>query len=266
MPIISISGIAAVTLYLLTLGLQSQSLKSGTGRQRTQTRVIIAGFLGLLAHAISAWSLISRGNVYHFGVSEISTLIFVSIVLVTLLSSTRRPTGNLILGVFPLAIFSIVLSLTVTSTYPARALDTGLAAHVVLSIVAYSLFTLAAVQSCLLAFQNYQLKHHHVAAVMRKFPPLQDMEKFLFELLWVAQILLSLAIVAGFVFISDFHAQGLAHKMFFSILAWLVFGALLWGRHQLGWRGQTAIRGTLSGFALLLIGFYGSKFVLEFLL
>src|SRR5690606_11392309 len=107
----------------------------------------------------------SRDNAYHFGMTEISTLIFASIVLVTLLSSVRRPTGNLILGVFPLAILSIVLSLITTSTYPARPLDAGIAAHVVLSIAAYSLFTLAALQSCLLAFQNHQLKHHHVAAV-----------------------------------------------------------------------------------------------------
>lgn len=266
MPITSISGIAAVALYLLTLGLQSQSLRNGTGRLRTQSRVIIPGIIGLFAHALSAWSLIHRDNAYHFGITEISTLIFASIVLVTLLSSARRPSGNLILGIFPLAILSILLSLLVGSSYPARQLDAGIAAHVILSIVAYSLFSLAAVQAGLLAFQNYQLKHHHVASVMKKFPPLQDMERLLFELLWAAQILLSLAIAAGFAFVSDFSAQGLAHKMFFSLLAWLVFAGLLWGRHQLGWRGLTAIRGTLGGFVLLLLGFYGSKFVLEFLL
>lgn len=266
MPITNISGIAAVALYLLTLGLQSQSLKSGAGRLRTQSRVLVPGLIGFLAHALSAWTLIYRDSAYHFGMTEVSTLIFASIVFLTLLSSARRPSGNLILGVFPLAILSIVLSLLVSSTYPAQQLDAGIAAHVILSIVAYSLFTLAALQACLLAFQNYQLKHHHVALVMKKFPPLQDMERLLFELLWAAQLLLSLAIVAGFVFVSDFGAQGLAHKMFFSLLAWLVFAALLWGRHQLGWRGLTAIRGTLSGFILLLLGFYGSKFVLEFLL
>lgn len=266
MPITSISGFAAMALYLLVLGLQSQSLKTGAGRLRTQNRVLIPGFIGLLAHGVSAWTLIHRDGAYHFGITEISTLLFASIVLVTLLSSARRPSGNLILGVFPLAIASIVLSLLIGSAYPARQLDAGIAAHVILSIVAYSFFTLAALQACLLAFQNYQLKHHHVVSVMKKFPPLQDMERLLFELLWTAQILLSAAIVAGFVFISDFSTQGLAHKMFFSLLAWVVFAGLLWGRHQLGWRGITAIRGTLTGFVLLVLGFYGSKFVLEFLL
>jgi ABC-type uncharacterized transport system permease subunit len=45
----------------------------------------------------------------------------------------------------------------------------------------------------------------------------------------------------------------------------MVFSVLLWGRHQLGWRGGTAIRWTLSGFGLLLLGFYGSKVALEYI-
>ena len=93
------------------------------------------------------------------------------------------------------------------------------------------------------------------------------MEAFLFELLWVGEILLALGILAGFFFVEDFWQQaGIPHKTFFSILAWFVFAGLLWGRHRLGWRGQTAIRGTLTGFTLLLVGFYGSKFVLEYVL
>ncbi|MGE4630548.1 MAG: inner membrane protein YpjD, partial [Pseudohongiellaceae bacterium] len=41
---------------------------------------------------------------------------------------------------------------------------------------------------------------------------------------------------------------------------------LLWGRYKLGWRGVTAIRGTLTGFTLLIVGFYGSKLVLEYII
>lgn len=266
MSITSLSGVAAVLLYLLAFGMQSQSVRTGLARSKTDIRVLIAGFGGVAAHIVSAWSLIYRDGAYHFGMTEISTLIFASIAFLTMMSSARRPLGSLILGVFPLAIVAILASVSISSDYPAQQLGTGIASHVILSIIAYSLFTLAALQSVLLAFQNYQLKHHHVASVMRIFPPLQEMERLLFELLWTAQILLSLAIVAGFVFVSDFGAQGLAHKMFFSVLAWIVFAVLLWGRHQLGWRGNTAIKGTLTGFVFLLLGFYGSKFVLEFLL
>ena len=266
MPITILSGVAAIVLYLLAFGLQSQSVKHGAARNKTGSRVLLSGFAGVAAHLISAWSLIFREGAYHFGITEISTLICAAIAFLAMISSARRPLGSLILGVFPMAIVSIAFSLSISSAYPAQQLSAGIATHVILSIVAYSLFSLAALQSVFLAFQNYQLKHHHVASVMRIFPPLQEMERLLFELLWTAQILLSLAIAAGFVFVSDFGAQGLAHKMFFSVLAWTVFAVLLWGRHQLGWRGNTAIKGTLTGFVFLLLGFYGSKFVLEYII
>jgi len=266
MPITTLSGLVAVALYLISLTCQGQAIKARTARTRTPGIVLLTGMIAVMAHCISAWTLIARADGYHFGVFEISTLIFAVIALFTIASSARRPLGNLIVGVFPLAMLTIILSLTIDSNYPAQPVSAGIASHILLSIVAYSLFTLAAVQAAFLAFQNYQLRHRHAASVIKRFPPLQDMERLLFELIWVAQIVLSLGIIAGFVFVDDLGAQGLPHKMFFSVLAWLVFAVLLWGRHQLGWRGTTAIRGTLTGFVCLLLGFYGSKFVLEFIL
>ncbi|MDP3517199.1 MAG: cytochrome c biogenesis protein CcsA [Pseudohongiella sp.] len=262
----TLTGIIALLLYVGTLALQRRSINLGTARSSTRTGTLLTGFLGVTAHFFSAGSLIYRDEAYHFGITEVSTLIFASITLLTLLSNLRRPAGSLILAALPLAMLSILFSISVQSTYPPQHIASGIAAHVILSIIAYSLFSLAALQSLFLAFQNHQLKHHHVVRVMRLFPPLQDMERLLFELLWAAQILLSMAVVAGFVYVSDFGAQGLAHKMFFSLLAWVVFTVLLVGRHLLGWRGNTAIKGTLTGFGLLLLGFYGSKFVLEFIL
>jgi ABC-type uncharacterized transport system permease subunit len=51
-----------------------------------------------------------------------------------------------------------------------------------------------------------------------------------------------------------------------SFFAWVVFAVLLWGRHQLGWRGHKAIRWTLTGFCLLMLAYFGSKLVREFIL
>jgi ABC-type uncharacterized transport system permease subunit len=61
-------------------------------------------------------------------------------------------------------------------------------------------------------------------------------------------------------------AQQVAHKTILSTLAWIVFAGLLWGRWQIGWRGRTAMRWTLSGFGLLLLAYFGSKVVLELIL
>ena len=53
------------------------------------------------------------------------------------------------------------------------------------------------------------------------------------------------------------------HKIVFSVLGWLVFGALLFGRHRYGWRGRTALHWILAGTGLLVVAYVGSKFVLR---
>ena len=62
-----------------------------------------------------------------------------------------------------------------------------------------------------------------------------------------------------------FHRQVLHHIVLTS-LSWLVYVFFLAGRHLFGWRGLTAVRWTLLAFSLLVLGYLGSKFVLEYLL
>lgn len=263
MQLTLITGIFAVAFYFAGLVFQVMNLAMS---KETRRQVFVFGILAVIAHGISASGIIRSASGYHFGVVEISTLIAVSVSVLVLLSSVRKPLDNLFLGLFPLAILTIIVSLTVSSRFPPTDLSAGVASHVLISILAYSFMTIAAMQAGFLAYQNYQLKHGHAGGFIRRLPPLQDMEIFLFELLWAGQLLLSLGIIAGVLFVDDFFGQqGIAHKTFFSILAWIVFSVLLWGRHKLGWRGGTAIRWTLSGFGLLLLGFYGSKVALEYI-
>jgi ABC-type uncharacterized transport system permease subunit len=272
MPITIISGLFAVTFYLIGSVFQGLRLaNSGTdsteadANKDSRNKVFTFGALAVVAHGISAYGVIRTTSGFHFGIAEISTLIAVSISLLVIISSIRKPLENLFLGVFPLAIVAIIASLTINSNYPPTQMSLGLASHILLSILAYSFITIAALQSGFLAYQNHRLKHGHAGGLISKFPPLQDMEEFLFDLLWVGQFLLSLGIIAVVLFIDEIWGiDGVIHKTVLSTLAWIVFAVLLWGRHQLGWRGQTAIRGTLIGFGLLIVGFYGSKFALEY--
>ena len=70
----------------------------------------------------------------------------------------------------------------------------------------------------------------------------------------------------GILFVEDIFAQHLVHKTALTIVAWILFSILLWGRYKLGWRSQTAVRFTLAGFALLMLAYFGSKLVLELVL
>ena len=91
-------------------------------------------------------------------------------------------------------------------------------------------------------------------------------ESLLFGFLWAGWVVLSLSLISGWFFVEDMFAQHLVHKTVLSCIAWVVFGILLWGRNRLGWRGHRAIRWTLLGFILLMLAYFGSKLVREFIL
>jgi ABC-type uncharacterized transport system permease subunit len=88
----------------------------------------------------------------------------------------------------------------------------------------------------------------------------------MFQLIGAGFALLTLALVSGILFVENLFAQHLIHKTVLSLAAWAVFGVLLFGRWRWGWRGRRAVRLTLAGMVLLLLGFLGSRFVLELVL
>jgi ABC-type uncharacterized transport system permease subunit len=99
-------------------------------------------------------------------------------------------------------------------------------------------------------------------------PPLVPMERLLFKLIGVGFAVLTVALLFGIWLAVVESERGLRfdHKTVFSFAAWGVLGALLLGRRVSGWRGKTAIRWTLVGFAMLSLAYVGSRFVFEALL
>ena len=144
--------------------------------------------------------------------------------------------------------------------------EPGLEWHVLGSLLAFALFTLAAVQAIVLAYQDHRLHNHQLKGWVRHLPSLQFMESFLFQLIGVGFLLLTLSLISGWLFVEDFLTQNLIHKTILSLFAWIIFGTLLVGRAFVGWRGRTAVRLTLVGFSLLTLAYFGSKLVVEIIL
>jgi ABC-type uncharacterized transport system permease subunit len=141
-------------------------------------------------------------------------------------------------------------------------------AHLIIAMLAYSLFTFAAMHALLMAVAERNLHQKPTLFKLPDFPPLMTMETLLFRVIALGFILLTLTLVSGMMFSEELFHQPLKfnHKNLFTILSWVIFGGLLLGRAAYGWRGRTAIRWTLTGFVLLLLAYAGSKFVLEILL
>jgi ABC-type uncharacterized transport system permease subunit len=256
-------GVAACLCYLAATGLQIQKVLKGNG---TDGWVKLLGALAVILHGFTAYKGFINTNGYDLGFYPMLSLMAFSIGAIVLISSLRRPVDNLFLFVFPLAVSTIILQIVLKGDFmPRQDVTGGIFSHIALSIIAYSLLTIAATQALLLSFGDNMLRHHQLI-ILRNLPPLETMEHLMFEMIWAGLVFLTLSIGSGFIFIADFSEPGLVHHTAITLAAWIVFIVLAWGRYQLGWRGEIASRWTLFGFVLLALGYFGSKLVLEVIL
>ncbi|MBN2887270.1 MAG: cytochrome c biogenesis protein CcsA [Chromatiaceae bacterium] len=225
------------------------------------------GFAGSILHGWLLWDTIFSHAGLNLGFYNALALTSWTVIALMLVSSLTKPVDNLGLILLPAAALTLILSaLFAEVSFMHPTAPWPLKIHVLLSMLAYSLLTLAAVQAILLAVQDRHLHQRHPGGFVRTLPPLQTMESLLFEMIGAGFVLLTLALLSGFAFLEDMFAQHLVHKTVLSVLAWLMFGGLLIGRFLRGWRGRTAIIWTLGGFVLLILAYFGSKAVLELML
>jgi ABC-type uncharacterized transport system permease subunit len=224
------------------------------------------GLAAVVLHSTLLYQQILLPGGINLGFFNALSLAALMAALLLMVSATVEPVENLGIILLPVSAATIILALAFPSDRVISEAERGLASHILLSIMAYSLLALAAVQAVLLAIQDRHLHNRQPGGFIRSLPPLVTMETLLFQMISGGFVLLSLALISGFVYLEDIFAQSLVHKTVLSIAAWAVFGILLWGRWRHGWRGRTAIRWTLSGFAALLLAYFGSKLVLELIL
>lgn len=141
-----------------------------------------------------------------------------------------------------------------------------IAAHIILSTLAYALLTIAAALAIALALLDRRLRSRQPLGWLAILPSVEALEAGTFQALGAGFAMLTLALFSGFIFVENLFAQHLIHKTVLSCLAWIVFAILLFGRWRFGWRGRTALRWILSGFALLGLAYFGSRLVLESIL
>ena len=171
--------------------------------------------------------------------------------------------------VLPVAAVATLLPLVLTNPHRfAYAGESLAAAHVAVALVSYALFLVAALQALVLMGLEKRLHRRLLDPGAADLPPLLTLERFLFRLITAGFVLLTLTLGSGMLFTEQLFGKPftLTHKSVFSVLGWLTFGALLWGRWRYGWRGRVALRWIIAGTVLVFLAYLGSKFVVEVLL
>lgn len=254
------------SLALLAYGLATAALILRLGRENLIELDRPLGILATLLH-FGVLTLVSEqaGGIDLRFFSALS-LTGMGVAAVYRIVGLKRPIDPLGVVVYPIAALTLGLQLLFGGPPLPRPAEWQILLHAALSLIAFSILAYAALVAAVLGLQDRALRRRQLGRWLMLLPPLTLTEALLFRLIGAGFAVLTLGLVSGALFVRDLLAQHLAHKTVFSALAWVVFGALLYGRVRRGWRGPLAVRLALAGMFLLVLGFFGSKFVLELLL
>ncbi|KON82180.1 cytochrome c biogenesis protein CcsA [Azoarcus sp. PA01] len=261
----------AASLYAI-LGIwlwRRQQMPAAKPREGMSTleRVTLLG--ALAAHGLALRGALFPGEAMHFGFGlAVSLVVWLAICFYWVETFYARLEGLHAMVIAAGVAGSLLALLFPGEHVLANAGSAMFRAHFIISMLAYSLFTLAALHATLMAVAERQLHSGRLTRTLSNLPPLLTMETLLFRLIGIAFILLTLTVSSGVVFSEALFGQPfrLDHKTVFAIISWLLFGALLVGRWVRGWRGRVALRWTLAGFFMLVLAYVGSRFVLEVVL
>ncbi|HEY8355452.1 MAG TPA: cytochrome c biogenesis protein CcsA [Methylophilaceae bacterium] len=259
-------------IYLLTaIDFWRGNKRPSAERKLYRHSIVIAAGLTLHAWLLCSSIFIDVGDRtgLSLDLSSALSLVFWLTVLIYWISDIRQNYSSLQAFVLPPAAAFVLLhgGIHETNVLPYTHEPLFLA-HLVVALLAYSLFTFAALHALLMAAAERRMHNRPSLVGLSDFPPLITMERMLFRVIGTGFLLLTLTLASGILFSEQIFQQPMRfnHKNLFTLLSWLIYAGLLFGRFVYGWRGRTAIRLTLAGFVLLLLAYAGTKFVIQFLL
>ncbi len=223
-------------------------------------------FASIVIHAAITYLNIDTPAGQNFGlfnIFAITTLIAMSIVLWNLI---RHQSNALLLISLPVAAISLLeVALFEGDAFISKRQSAYDIWHILLGISSMSILLLAALQSLLVLYIDNGLRNHP-ASIHPWLGPLKSMERYLIQLLSIGFVLMTLSLVLTFWVSNEALKDQALHKVVLTLLSWLILAILLYGHYQRGWRGVFSAKWTLVGVFLLLLGYFGTKLVLEFIL
>jgi len=224
-------------------------------------RIVVPAALLLHASVLSHQTL--HDGALSFGLGEAASLLALLSALMLWIVCLREPLQSLGTVHYPFSALCVL--------WPAFAANEGrdiplsdwtIALHIFFSLLSAGMMTLAAIHALGLAILDRILHRPNNLSLARRLPPLQTMERLLFQLIFTGFFILSLTLLSGLLLNDEQRSQPIP-MIVLSFGSWFMFGVLIFGRLRYGWRGRIAIRWALSGYATLVVAYFGSKLLFE---
>ena len=259
------SQITILLLYVLAAGaFTSSRLPRFSARARPLFFIAcILAATGIVIHGQNLLDLIHPQQSFDLTTGNAVALIGLELAVIALIAAIEPTLRGISGGLIFLAALTVLLMGPSGEAAPGAAIVWQVRAHILVAMSSYGLLTVGTIVALYALVQERRLQAARLSPINQLFAPLETTEKLLFGVAAAGFVGLTLAIVSGSSFVDDLVEQHLAHKFGLSLLAWLIFGVLLAGRHFWGWRGKRAVRLYLGGFAVLCLAYFGSRLILE---
>lgn len=222
---------------------------------------------GWLAHTFALLLPAWNAGFLSFNLLNAISICLWMVTSLLLISSLTKPLYNLFAFFMPMSALMLLVGLLLPATAVDSGHSGGLLLHIFMALLAYSLLAIATMQAVLVSFQTHHLHNHQLKnRLFKVLPPLQTMERLMFEWIYVGFALLTAAMLTGAVFLDNPWAQQVAYKSILTVIAWLFYAYLIFAHLKLGIRGPRASHLVYLGFSLLMVAFIGSKWFFEYLL
>lgn len=261
----SLIATAAVILYTLSIGMIVPGLVHQTGIRAKA--VFVCAIFALTFHAFLLSDLIFSEAGQNLSILNVASLISFIISVVMSVAMLKTRLWFLLPVVYSFSAINLLAATFLPSSFITHfETQPYLMMHISIALFAYSTLSIGALYAIQLAWLDHKLKNKMALAINPNLPPLMMVERQLFKIILIGNLLLTVTLLSGFSFIQDMFAQGKAHKAILSFIAWIIYTILLWGHYQKGWRGKKVTWFAVAGATLLTLAYFGSRFVKEVLL
>lgn len=260
-----IIAIVSSVFYLVAIATIIPGIVNQVGIKK-KAAFISAG-IALFFHCWSLSDLILHSNGQNLSLLNVASLVSFIISLSMTAATLRVRLWFLLPIVYSFSAINLATATFVPGSFMTHLENNPqLLVHISLALASYATLIIAALYAIQIAWLDHKLKNKKALAINPNLPPLMMVERQLFRIILLGNLLLTATLVTGFVYIEEVFSKGNMHKGVLSFIAWVIYSFTLWGHYQKGWRGRRITWLTILGAFVLTLAYFGSRFVREFIL